>query len=477
MQRVQAASVGWTARLVDALVVAVTFVAVALARQWVREFWSFDVLPGPKVLAPVTVQSQFHMVFAVLPLWLFSLAQHRLYDDVRRIRADLLLLRIASAVGFAFALLLLVLFLFPPVAPASRSFLLLFSLLSIVGLFAARRFEAARAERQAPAWNVLVIGSAVEADPFVHTVLAHPQWGIRVAGVLVLEGDEVTSMHGVRVLGRVHQLADVLVRENIGQVFMTGRAWDTPTLRFVADGCEEVGVTFSMDANFLGLSIARADVMDLGGWSVLSFSSTPSDGTALLVKRVVDVVVALGGLIVLSPILLLAAVAVKLQDGGPVFFVQERSGLYGRPFQMLKFRSMVIDAEAQKAKLEARNEMSGPVFKMEADPRITRVGAFLRKSSIDELPQIWNVLRGEMSIVGPRPPLPAEVARYERWQMRRLSMKPGLTCIWQVSGRNKVDFDNWMRLDLEYIDRWSLFLDIKLILLTFPVVLTGRGAS
>jgi lipopolysaccharide/colanic/teichoic acid biosynthesis glycosyltransferase len=144
---------------------------------------------------------------------------------------------------------------------------------------------------------------------------------------------------------------------------------------------------------------------------------------------------------------------------------------------MLKFRSMVIDAEAQKAKLEAQNEMSGPVFKMKADPRITRVGAFLRKSSIDELPQIWNVLRGEMSIVGPRPPLPAEVARYERWQMRRLSMRPGLTCIWQVSGRNKVDFDNWMRLDLEYIDSWSLFLDIKLILLTFPVVLTGRGAS
>jgi exopolysaccharide biosynthesis polyprenyl glycosylphosphotransferase len=190
-----------------------------------------------------------------------------------------------------------------------------------------------------------------------------------------------------------------------------------------------------------------------------------------------DVVVALGGLVVLSPILALAALAVKLQDGGPVFFVQERSGLYGRPFPMLKFRSMVIDAEAQKAKLEAQNEMSGPVFKMKADPRITRVGAFLRKSSIDELPQIWNVLRGEMSIVGPRPPLPAEVARYERWQMRRLSMRPGLTCIWQVSGRNKVDFDNWMRLDLEYIDSWSLFLDIKLILLTFPVVLTGRGAS
>ncbi len=144
---------------------------------------------------------------------------------------------------------------------------------------------------------------------------------------------------------------------------------------------------------------------------------------------------------------------------------------------MLKFRSMVVDAEAQKAALVAENEMSGPVFKMRRDPRVTRVGAILRKTSIDELPQLWNILRGEMSVVGPRPPLPAEVARYERWQMRRLSMRPGLTCIWQVSGRNKVDFDGWMRLDLEYIDTWSLFLDARLIVLTVPAVVTGRGAS
>jgi len=477
MQKVQAVSLGWTARLIDAAVVATTFILVAFLRQQAKEFWSFDMIPGEPVLSPVTVQSQFHLVFGVVPLWLFSLSQHRLYDDIRRIRSDVLLLRIASAVAVAFALLLLVLFLFPPIVPTSRSFLLAFSVVSVMALFGARWVEAARARRQAPTWNILVAGSAVEAAPFVDTVQKHPQWGLRVAGVVVPEGEDVTSVHGVRVLGRIDQLADVLHRESIGQVFMTGRAWDTSTLRFVADRCEEVGVTFSMDANFLGLSIARADVTDFGGWSVLSFSSVPSDATAILVKRVIDVGVGLVGLVVLSPILLLAALAVKLADGGPVFFVQERSGLYGRRFPMLKFRSMVVDAEARKSELTGQNEMSGPVFKMKADPRITRVGAFLRKSSIDELPQIWNVLRGEMSIVGPRPPIPSEVSRYERWQMRRLSMKPGLTCIWQVSGRNKVDFDSWMRLDLEYIDNWSLFLDFKLILLTVPVVLSGRGAS
>ena len=477
MQRVQAASLGWTARVIDATVVTLTFLLVAWGRQALRESWDYDVVPGKPILAPVTLRSQFHLVFGVVPVWLVSLSQHRLYDGIRRIRDDVLLLRIASAVAVAFALFLLILFLFPPPVPTSRSFLLLFAVASVVSLYAARRWEAARARKRAPSWNILVVGSAVEAAPFVATLLRHPQWGLRVAGVVAPEGEEATNVHGVKVLGRVAQLRSVIDRENIAQVFMTGRAWDTSTLREVGDTCEEVGVTFSMDANFLGLSIARADVNDLGGWSVLSFSSTPADGGALLVKRAIDVLGAVAAILVLGLPLAIVALLVKLQDGGPVFFVQQRSGLYGRTFPMYKFRTMVPDAEAKKAELEKLNEMSGPVFKIARDPRVTRLGALLRKTSIDELPQLWNVLRGEMSVVGPRPPIPDEVGRYERWQMRRLSMKPGLTCIWQVSGRNRVDFDNWMRLDLEYIDNWSLFLDLKLILMTFPVVLTGRGAS
>jgi exopolysaccharide biosynthesis polyprenyl glycosylphosphotransferase len=477
MQRIHAASLGWSARLLDATVVALTFVVVAYARQRAREIWSYDIVPGPQLMAPVTVRSQFYLVFGVVPLWLFSLSQHRLYDDIRRIRPDVLLLRIGSAVAAAFGLLLLILFLFPPPTPTSRSFLLAFSAASVASLYAARRWQSARLGSRAPTWNIVVLGGSVEAAPFVDALLKHPQWGLRVAGVLVPEGEDITSVHGVRVLGRIGELSTVIERENIAQVFMTGRAWDTTTLRQVGDVCEEVGVTFSMDANFLGLSIARADVADLAGWSVLSFSSTPNDGGALLVKRGLDVLGAAVGLVVLAPLLLLAAGLIWLEDRGPIFFTQQRSGLYGRTFPMYKFRSMVVDAEKQKAALEKLNEMSGPVFKMKRDPRITRIGALLRKTSIDELPQLWNVLRGEMSLVGPRPPIPAEVARYERWQMRRLSMKPGLTCIWQVSGRNRVDFDNWMRLDLEYIDNWSLFLDVKLILRTFPVVLTGRGAS
>jgi lipopolysaccharide/colanic/teichoic acid biosynthesis glycosyltransferase len=166
-----------------------------------------------------------------------------------------------------------------------------------------------------------------------------------------------------------------------------------------------------------------------------------------------------------------------LGSRGPILFKQRRVGLHGRTFDMLKFRSMVRNAEDLRAKLAAQNEQAGPVFKMKHDPRITRVGRFIRRFSIDELPQLINILRGDMSIVGPRPPIPSEVARYEAWQRRRLSVRPGLTCVWQVSGRNEISFDEWMLLDMRYIDHWSLAQDIQLILKTVPVVLKGRGAS
>jgi lipopolysaccharide/colanic/teichoic acid biosynthesis glycosyltransferase len=182
-------------------------------------------------------------------------------------------------------------------------------------------------------------------------------------------------------------------------------------------------------------------------------------------------------LVLLAPLFVIVALLVVLTSRGPVFFAQERVGRHGQPFKMLKFRSMVRDAEALQAGLMDRNEQTGPVFKIERDPRITSAGRLLRKFSLDELPQFINVLRGDMSIVGPRPPLPGEVAKYESWQRRRLSVPPGITCVWQVSGRNDTSFEKWMYLDMQYIDHWSLMKDVKLILKTLPVVLSGRGAS
>lgn len=195
-----------------------------------------------------------------------------------------------------------------------------------------------------------------------------------------------------------------------------------------------------------------------------------------IAKRALDIIVALAGLIVFAPLMIATALAVKLTSRGPVFFSQMRCGRGGRLFRLYKFRSMTQEAEEARASLAAANEMSGPVFKIRTDPRVTPVGRFIRKYSIDELPQLFNVLQGHMSLVGPRPPIPDEVESYEPWQLRRLEVKPGLTCIWQVSGRSDIGFEDWVRLDIQYIDRMSFWLDLKLLLLTVPAVISGRGA-
>src|SRR5207237_201257 len=214
------------------------------------------------------------------------------------------------------------------------------------------------------------------------------------------------------------------------------------------------------------------------GFPLLSFSTTPTNEALMFIRRILDIVLAAVILAIFGPILMLpAAILIKLTSPGPILFKQKRCGLSGRQFVMYKFRSMVDNAEQLRVELAPLNEMDGPVFKVSRDPRITTIGKIIRRRSIDELPQLFNVLRGDMSLVGPRPPLPQEVARYERWQRRRLSMKPGMTCLWQISGRNEVSFEDWMKLDLTYIDNWSLLLDLKILLKTVPVVLLGRGAK
>jgi lipopolysaccharide/colanic/teichoic acid biosynthesis glycosyltransferase len=195
----------------------------------------------------------------------------------------------------------------------------------------------------------------------------------------------------------------------------------------------------------------------------------------LLVKRGIDIILSAAALVVLSPFLLGIALVVRIVDGPPVLFRQVRVGLHGRLFQLVKFRSMVPDAEERLAELQAHNEIQGHAFKVTNDPRLTRTGRWLRRTSIDELPQFWNVLRGEMSLVGPRPPLPREVRDYDVWHRRRLSMKPGITGLWQVAARHEPEFDRWVAIDLDYIDRWSLWLDLKIILRTIPAVLAGEG--
>lgn len=196
-----------------------------------------------------------------------------------------------------------------------------------------------------------------------------------------------------------------------------------------------------------------------------------------IIKRLIDIICSFMGLLAFSPLFIIIAIIIKFTSKGPVFFSQKRVGKYGREFDMYKFRSMVVNAEELKEKLAAQNEMSGPMFKMKDDPRVTKVGKFIRKTSLDELPQLWNVLKGDMSLVGPRPSLPKEVAQFEEWMYKRLEVKPGLTCYWQVSGRNNIDFEDWMKLDIRYVEEKNLWIDIKLIFRTVGVLFGDKNAS
>lgn len=241
--------------------------------------------------------------------------------------------------------------------------------------------------------------------------------------------------------------------------------------------CEEEGVKTRILLNLFPHVFSRMELDWLETTPLLTFSTAPDNDYLLFVKRCMDVFCALFLLAMVSPLMLLVAILVKLTSPGPIIFRQVRCGLGGRHFILFKFRSMIEGAESKKSELKALNERDGPVFKLSSDPRCTPLGRIMRKLSIDELPQLYNILKGDMSFVGPRPPLPEEVGKYARWQRRRLRMRPGLTCLWIFEGRDSVNFDRWMQLDLEYIDNWSLFLDLKILLQTIPIVISTRGAS
>lgn len=343
------------------------------------------------------------------------------------------------------------------------------------GLHAALRRSAA-GERAGRA--VLIVGTGPEAVEIRRRIEAHPEQGLRVVGHLrAAEESTEADPAAAPVLGLLDDLKKIVESQVVDDVVFAVPFHQMLACARQVAWCEEIGVSAHLKADFVQTLVARTYPTDLDGIPMLTVAATPQDAVSLLVKRALDVVVSAWCLLLLSPVMIVCAILVRLTSAGPAFFRQDRVGLNGRIFTLLKFRSMYRDAERRRAELEPLNEASGPVFKIRRDPRITPVGRVLRRFSLDELPQLWNVLRGDMSLVGPRPPIPDEVKRYERWQRRRLSMKPGITCLWQVSGRSRLGFDEWMRLDLAYIDNWSLALDLKILLRTVPAVLLARGAQ
>ena len=364
----------------------------------------------------------------------------------------------------------------------SRPFLALFATLDVTALvvlrLALRTSVRALRARGHNTRSVLIVGTGAGAMAHAERIANNRHWGHRLIGFLSDQEKEIqAAVPANLVIGTLESLNHVLCEYVVDEVVFSVTPQRLPTIAPLLLHCEQVGVKTRLALDFFPHRIARVDMEDMDGCPMLTFSTTPPEDFAFIIKRAMDIVLSALFLATFSWLYGAIALMIKMTSKGPVLFRQERVGMNGRRFTFYKFRSMVIDAERRKAELAHLNEMDGPVFKIKNDPRITRVGRFIRKFSLDELPQMWNVFRGDMSLVGPRPPVPSEVEKYESWARRRLSVRPGITCLWQVSGRNHINFQQWMELDLAYIDNWTLGLDFKILLKTVPAVLGGRGAS
>ncbi len=327
--------------------------------------------------------------------------------------------------------------------------------------------------------SILIVGTGSRAMEFVKWINKNREFGLKVIGFIDEDSQKVGQIfHGHKVLGTLKDIPRIQKENTLDQVLFSVPCSWFDRIEQSMNYLETVGVKVDIALDYFGQKLIRAKQTDFLGVPLLSFENAPEKIIPLVIKRFVDIVLSFIALILLAPIFLCVALMIKMTSPGPVFFVQQRGSLNGRKFNLYKFRTMVIDAEAKLEELKALNEMKGPAFKINDDPRITKVGKIMRKLSVDELPQFWNVFLGDMSLVGPRPPIVDEIAEYDDWQRRRLSMRPGITCLWQVNGRNKItDFDQWAKLDLDYIDSWSLWLDVEILLKTVPVVLFGIGAK
>jgi len=460
MHREQLTWLRAAAAATDALVLTGTWALLVAIRASFHAWWPVDLFAGEQVLQDVSVASASMLGWLVVPAWSLALYEVGSYTALRRKRAHQVASELVLAGVVATAAVIALVFLVQ-IQPASRSLILSFGPAALGPLAVSRWAQVWALGRLRTAdfdpHRVVVVGSE-DITPYIEALRRHHSWGMSIVAFV-----------------DVDQLPEVLVSEPIDEVYLSGGLASTD-LPEVATICDELGVPLSLEANFVGLRSTQPVLDDYDGWTVLTLRSAPGASLETAIKRAMDVVLALMALLAFSGVMLLSALLIRWQDGGPALFSQERIGRYGRPFRMFKFRTMRQGAENELPDLRSHNDLEGPAFKMHADPRITPLGRWLRIRSIDELPQLFNVLRGDMSLVGPRPPLAQEVAAYQRWQLRRLSMKPGMTCTWQVSGRSDLDFDRWMALDLEYIDNWTLWLDIRLMIQTVPAVVRGTGA-
>jgi exopolysaccharide biosynthesis polyprenyl glycosylphosphotransferase len=418
------------------------------------------------------------IIWSILLFTYHSYHSHRTVPLKRETQTILRVVAVGTVILATLAYLL-------PLRQLSRSWFILFGVLSAVFLVIEKillrviaRYVRAKGLNYR---TILIVGTGRRALEVARMVAEHKYWGYKILG-FVSDGHRLPNGWArYRVFGFVPDLRAVLegsaFPEPVDEIVFAVTRKKLDEMKQIFLMCEELGIRTRVAMNFFSNRVARIELEELEGIPFLTFTTTPSNETQLAAKRLLDVGVSMLILLLAFPAIAIAALAIKLTSPGSIFFKQTRIGLNGRIFTLYKFRTMIDRAHELRDEMNHLNEMTGPVFKVKSDPRVTTVGRILRRFSLDEIPQLWNVLKGDMSLVGPRPPIPEEVKSYHRKHRRRLSMKPGLTCLWQVSGRNNIDFDRWMQLDLQYIDNWSPSLDLKILLRTIPAVLSGRGAS
>ncbi|MHB9095790.1 MAG: sugar transferase [Eubacteriales bacterium] len=362
----------------------------------------------------------------------------------------------------------------------SRFVFIAFTIITIIVLwfwrFIKRKIILSLLQRGHLQKNLVIVGAGEIGKMVAAELSGRPELGYRVMGFVDDDPGKLgNAIEGIAVFGPSAEIEDIVKNTAAEEILITIPS-ERELINSVISKVRRHNLQIRIVPEMFNLMTTSVEVGQLGPVPYMRIVKTPMRGAPLVLKRLFDAAVSAAGLIFVSPVLLITSLAIKLDSPGPVIFKQKRVGKNGELFDFYKFRSMVVNAEQLRAELAAANEADGPVFKIKQDPRITKAGRFIRKYSIDELPQLYNVLKGDMSLVGPRPPLPKEVEEYGNIEWRRMEVIPGITGLWQVSGRSEVSFNKWMELDIYYIENWSFWLDLKIILQTVPVVLTGKGA-
>jgi exopolysaccharide biosynthesis polyprenyl glycosylphosphotransferase len=468
--------------IADVFILAVSFLVAYYVREWIGNNYHWDIFPSMKILQEesVSINTYFPILVVSVIFWSIGLYFNGIYVEIRTKS----LLRICAIVLRACAFFLIALaaliFLFN-IKFVGRLIIALFMIFGFFAIVLEKMIILSGLgyirKKGLNQRRILIVGTGKLAAGIIRRIENHPEWGFKVLGALDDEPERgISAVAGVNVIGRVDSISDILKKEAVDEVIIVVPRSRLSHVEKTVIACEIVGVRVLISMNLFNLEIARAHHTDLDGIPFVSIDTSVLNARHIIAKRFMDIGLSLIVIILAIPLLIFAAIAIKVTSRGPIIFKQRRAGLNSRDFVLFKFRTMKVGSEALRPTMEAKNELDGPTFKMKKDPRVTAVGHILRKFSIDELPQLFNVLAGHMSLVGPRALATYEVEKFDLWQRRRLSMRPGLTGLWQVKGRNKIDFVNWMKLDLEYVDHWSIWLDIKILAKTIPAVLFGRGA-